>query len=235
MRDELDETPLTAEEQALARKGEALISAAVARAHAPQTLREAIERDRARAATGHPVAGGSWSLRRRLLAAAGAATVVAGGAVAIEAGRDAAPHPTFAKVEAAAHQLATDPAPASLGGTPPTLDARVGAIAFPDWEQSFGWQAVGRRDDTVAGRDVTTVFYRNAKGARLGYAIVAGAPLDAPWRGRRVEHEGKAYHVARAGERTIVAWKQQGHTCVIVASATVPAARLVALAASRNV
>ena len=230
MRDELDDIPLTAEEQALARKGETLISAAVARAHAPQTLREAIERARTRAAT-----GGSWSLRRKLLAAAGAAAAVAGGAVAIEAGHDAAPEPTFATVEAAAGQLATDPAPASLGGTPPTLDARVGAIAFPDWEKSFGWEAVGRRDGRVAGRAVTTVFYRNADGARLGYAIVAGAPLDAPWPGHRVEHEAKLYHVARAGERTIVAWEQQGHTCVIVASATVPAERLVALAASRNV
>ena len=48
MRDEKD-TPLTEEELALARKGEELIAAAVADVRAPQSLREAIERDRERA------------------------------------------------------------------------------------------------------------------------------------------------------------------------------------------
>jgi hypothetical protein len=41
-----NDTPLTEEELALAREGEARISAAVADVHAPQSLREAIERDR---------------------------------------------------------------------------------------------------------------------------------------------------------------------------------------------
>jgi hypothetical protein len=49
MPDEND-SPLTEEELALARKGEALIAAAMADVRAPQSLREAIERDRERAA-----------------------------------------------------------------------------------------------------------------------------------------------------------------------------------------
>ena len=47
--------------------------------------------------------------------------------------------------------------------------------------------------------------------------------------------KGKTYHVAEAGRRTIVTWNQQGHTCVIVAPSAVPQARVVELAASRNV
>jgi hypothetical protein len=234
MRDELDETPLTAEEQALARRGEALIRAAVAQVQTPQTLRESIERARARAASASPPAG-FWSLRRRLLAAAGAAAVLAGGAIAIEAGHDAATPPSLARVEAAAQLRGTAAAPASRGGTPPTLDAQVAPIAFPDWERSFGWTAVGRREDSIGDREVTTVFYRNAAGARIGYAIVSGDQLSPRWPGRTVVRDGKTYHVGRVGDRGLVAWNQQGHTCVLVASGSVPASRLVELAASRNV
>ena len=44
-----DEIPLSDEEMELAREGERLIAAAVADVQAPQSLREAIERDRSRA------------------------------------------------------------------------------------------------------------------------------------------------------------------------------------------
>jgi hypothetical protein len=111
----------------------------------------------------------------------------------------------------------------------------VGELVFPDWKAKFGWEAVGRRDDALSGRTVTTVFYRNPDGARLGYAVVSGNELDAQPPGREVTRNGKTYHVASAGERTVVTWNQQGHTCVIAAPATVPSSRLVDLAASRNV
>jgi hypothetical protein len=49
MREEI-ETPLSEEEQALARRGQELIAPAVGGVRAPRSLREAIERERQRAA-----------------------------------------------------------------------------------------------------------------------------------------------------------------------------------------
>jgi hypothetical protein len=224
-------SPLTEEELALAREGESLIAAAVADVQAPLSLREAIERDRERARGRAPFWRRHW---RGLTAAAGAAAAVAAVAIALEAGSDHSA-PSLARVDAAAQLSATESAPAALGGTPPVLDAKVDGLVFPDWRKSFGWQAVGRRDDSLSGRAVTTVFYRNPDGARLGYAVVAGDPLGDRPPGQMVTREGKTYHVARADERTIVTWTQQGHTCVIVAPSAVPPSRLVDLAASRNV
>jgi hypothetical protein len=230
MPDENDK-PLTEEELALAREGKALISAAVADASAPQSLREAIERDRERATARAPF----WRRHRLGLVSVGtAAVVLASVVIALETGGDTN-EPSLGNVYAAARLDPTKTAPRPLGGAPPVVNARVGTLVFPDWQKRFGWKAVGRRDDTLAGRPVTTVFYRNPGGARLGYAVVSGDVLGGNPPGRRVTRRGKTYHVAEAGERTIVTWNQQGHTCVIVAPTAVPRARLVELAASRNV
>ena len=232
MHDEGD-SPLSDEELALARKGEELIAAAVADVDAPQSLREAIERDRERARTRAPAP--FWRRHRWGLAAAGsAAAALAAVAIALETGSNQT-EPSLTKVYAAARLAPTKAAPAPLGGSPPVLDARVGNLVFPDWQKRFGWKAVGRRDDTLSGRPVTTVFYRNPEGARLGYTVVSGDPLGGNPPGHRVTRKAKAYNVARAGKRTIVTWTQQGHTCAIVAPSVVPRARLVDLAASRNV
>lgn len=230
--DNEDDTPLSDEELALAKKGEALIAAAVGDTQAPQSLREAIERDRerVRAAPKAPF----WRRHLRALTAtatAAVALVVVG--VAIQSGTDSTA-PTLAEVQATARLEATRPAPAPKGGDPPVLAVRVGAISFPDWQKSFGWKAVGAREDSIGGRTVKTVFYRNPDGARLGYSVVAGEPLREHPPGREVIRTGHAYHVARSGEHTLVTWTQQGHTCTIVASSAVPEARLVDLAASRN-
>jgi len=227
-----DDTPLSDEELALAKKGEALIAAAVADTQAPQSLRESIERDRERARAA-PKAS-FWRRNWRALTATATATaalVIVG--VAIQSGTESAA-PTLAEVQAAARLDATQPAPAPKGGDPPILAARVGAISFPDWQKSFGWRAVGAREDEISGRTIKTVFYRNPDGARLGYSVVAGEPLREHPPGREVTRAGNAYHVARTGEHTLVTWTQQGHTCTILASSTVPDARLVDLAASRN-
>jgi hypothetical protein len=231
MPDEND-TPLTEEELALARKGEALISAAAADVQAPQSLREAIERDRERArARAAPF--GRW--RRWALAGAGAAAaVLATVAIVLQTGDDAT-QPSLTDVYATARLAPTEAAPAPLGGEPPVIDAEVDNIEFPDWRQKFDWKAVGRRDDTLSGRTVTTVFYRNPEGARLGYAVVSGDSLGGDPPGRQVTRNGNGYKVARTGERTIVTWTQEGQTCVISAPSAVPQATLVDLAASRDV
>jgi hypothetical protein len=232
MPDEND-TPLTEEELALAREGEALISAAVADVHAPQSLREAIERDRQRASV--RARAPFWRRHRWGVAAAGtAAAALAAVAIALQTGGDNA-DPSLNEVYAAAQLHPTSAAPAPAGGEPPVLDAKVGALEFPDWQETFGWKAVGRRDSDLGGRRVTTVFYRNAEGALLGYAVVAGDSLGGHPAGRPVEHKGNTYDVSRGDERTIVTWTQQGHTCAIVAPSEVPQSTLVDLAASRNV
>ena len=232
MPDEND-SPLTEAELAQAREGKRLISAAVADVRAPQALREGIERDRerARARTRAPF----W--RRHplgLASASAAAAALVAVVIALETGGRAT-EPSLTKVYAVARLNSTNAAPRPLGGAPPVLAAKVDSLVFPDWKASFGWKAVGRRNDTFSGRSVTTVFYRNPGGAQLGYAVVSGDTLGGDPPGRRVTRRGKTYHVARVRERTIVTWSQQGHTCAIVAPARVPPARVVDLAASRNV
>jgi hypothetical protein len=231
MPEEID-TPLTEEELALARKGEALIRASVADVEAPQSLREAIENDRARGAAREQQP--FWRRRRGLVAAGASAVVLAGAAIALQAGQGSG-NPSLSGVDAVAQLAPTEAAPATLGGDPPVLDVKVDRISFPDWQEKFGWKAVGRRDDELSGRTVTTVFYRNPKGERLGYAVVGGKALGESPAGREVERDGKTYHVADAGSSTVVTWTQQGQTCVIVAPAAVPQSKLVDLAASRNV
>ena len=225
------DTPLSDEELALARKGEALISTAVADTYAPQSLRESIERERTR--TIRPRIPFWRRHLRALTATAAAAAALAGIVAALQSGSEA-PETSLGAVQATTRLEATGPAPASNGGDPPVLAARVGPIPFPDWQAKFGWTAVGSREDEISGRTVRTVFYRNPDGARLGYSIVAGKPLAERPPGHKVIRSGTTYHVAQAGEHTLVTWTQQGHTCTFVASSTVPEARLVELAASRN-
>jgi hypothetical protein len=230
---ERNDIPLSDEEMALARKGEALIKAEVARVRAPQALRERIEADRARTARQRQAP--FWRRHRVAVLGSGAAAlalVVAG--IAIQAGGGTG-EPSLGEVDAVATLSPAQSAPASLGGNPPVLDASVGAIDFPDWQDKFGVEAVGRRVDEVSDRAVTTVFYRDGNGDRLGYSIVDGAPLEGTPAGREVVRDGKTYHVSEDGGRTVVTWTQQGHTCVIATSGQVPPAILVDLAASRNV
>jgi anti-sigma factor RsiW len=225
--------PPSEEELELARRGEALIAAAMADVRAPQSLREAIERDRERAAAQARVP--FWRRHRLGMALAGvAAAALAAVAIALETGSNET-EPSLTKVYAATQLAPTKAAPARLGGSPPVLDAKVDSLKFPDWHQKFGWKAVGQRDDSLSGRPVTTVFYRNPDGARLGYSVVSGDPLGGKPPGRQVTRKGNTYHVAREGGHTTVTWTQQGHTCAIVATSTVPKANLVDLAASRNV
>jgi hypothetical protein len=223
-----NDTPLSEEEQALARKGEALISAAVADARAPQSLRESIERDRERAAA--RARAPFWRRHRWGLAAAGtAAAALAAVAIALETGGGGSTDPSLASVYAAARLDPTETAPTPVGGTPPVLDAKVGALEFPDWRQKFGWKAVGQRTDKLNGRNTTTVFYR--KGAKkIAYTIVSGKALDVPDDAGRARREGTLLRTFRNDSRPAVTWLREGHTCVL-AGAGVPRPILLKLAA----
>jgi hypothetical protein len=103
------------------------------------------------------------------------------------------------------------------------LETAVGGVAFPYWEH-LGWRSTGTRSDQVSGRTVTTVFYVNGRGQRIGYAIVAGTPAPAvdggvvSWRG------GTPYRLLKRDGSHVVVWQRNGHLCVVsghgVSSAT---------------
>ncbi len=136
--------------------------------------------------------------------------------------------PSLAAATAVALRSPTSPAPAQAGGS---LDVSSGGIYFPDWQATVGWRAVGTRTDTVGGRRVVTVVYTAAHGARVGYAIVGGAPLRAP-AASTVRRAGITFSVLRSGlARVVVTWERAGHTCVM-ASQTVSPKRLIGLATS---
>jgi hypothetical protein len=117
-------------------------------------------------------------------------------------------------------------------GTPPSLVAAGTTISFPQWS-TRGWPGAGTRSDRIGGRTVTTEFYRSYDAGTLGYAIVSGAPLRWGAGGHTVAHRGAEYRVMNAGGAQIVAWVQDGHTCVL-ASRSATDAMLVALAVAQD-
>jgi hypothetical protein len=134
MPDEND-IPLTDEELARAREGEALIAAAVSEVRAPQALRESIERERERASSrARAPFWRRYRLSLALASAAAAALVVV--VIALQNGESPG-QPPLSKVVAAARLEPASSAPRSIGGTPPELDARVGDLVFPDWKAKF--------------------------------------------------------------------------------------------------
>jgi anti-sigma factor RsiW len=99
----------------------------------------------------------------------------------------------------------------------PLLPVAVDGVRFPDYEQKFGWRAVGRRADEIDGRHVTTVFYERGPD-RVTYSIVAGGALREP-DGEDIQTEGT--RLVRVGDGNAVTWRRAGRTCVMVGSSAV--------------
>ena len=114
---------------------------------------------------------------------------------------------------------------------PARLTATGTEIAFPDWSTT-GWPSTGVRHDSLGGRAVTTEFYRSA-GATIGYAIVSGAPLRWGSSGQQVTRSHAEYQLLRSGGANVVAWVQDGHTCVL-ASRSASSTTLLALAVEQD-
>jgi hypothetical protein len=108
------------------------------------------------------------------------------------------------------------------------LTTAVGGVSFPYWKERFGWRSSGARTDKVAGRSVTTVFYSNAQGRRIGYAIVSGPAPQADG-GRLADRWGVQYRVLAQDGATVITWRRGGHLCV-VAGRKVSAHTLLSLA-----
>ena len=76
------------------------------------------------------------------------------------------------------------------------------------------------------------MFYAGRKGTRIGYAIVSGAPIKVS--GDTVVHEGgTVYTLFNLGHARGIAWRRDGHSCVI-AGRGVSDARLLALAGAES-
>jgi hypothetical protein len=61
---------------------------------------------------------------------------------------------------------------------------------------------------------VTTVFYTDSQGRRVGYAIASGqAPQTSG--GTVVRHWGVSYRLLSHDGATVVTWQRGGHLCVI--------------------
>ncbi len=108
---------------------------------------------------------------------------------------------------------ATAPAPAQDLRHPAELAADVEGVAFPYWDDRFGWRSTGTRTDSVDGRTVRTVFY--ARGHQwIGYAIVSGgAPRVSGGVART--REGTVYRFLAEDGVSVVTWRRDGHLCVV--------------------
>jgi hypothetical protein len=109
-------------------------------------------------------------------------------------------------------------APEENPHAPGQLAIATEGIAYPYWNRRFGWQTAGARSDTLGGRRVTTVFYANSAGQRIGYAIVAGSALPIPSSGHAAVWHGTRFDVLHPSGSTVVTWRRDGHTCILVGS-----------------
>jgi anti-sigma factor RsiW len=196
---------------ALVRAGRDQLRAAAASVEAPFELRRRVD-----ALGTRPIGRRRWR-PLAALAGVGAAAAIAlvlattGGAPTVTAVLDAA---------------GASPAAAISSSGGPLLPVAVEGVRFPNYQEKFGWRAVGRRDDEIDGRDVTTVFYER-DGERVSYSIVAGDALAEP-DGEDVEAEGT--RLRRIGAGNAVTWRRLGHTCVMDGSSAVSLAAVAELA-----
>jgi hypothetical protein len=120
-------------------------------------------------------------------------------------------------------------APEENPQAPGQLAISAEGIAYPYWNRRFGWQTAGARADELGGRKVTTVFYANSAGRRIGYSIVAGRALPIPAGGHAAVWDGTRFDVLHSSGSTVVTWRRAGHTCILV-GAKVSARTLLTLA-----
>jgi len=164
--------------------------------------------------------------RRPLVLAVPAAAALAAVIAALLASAGPARPPALDAGAAARPALSASTGPAP-GEQANHLDVAVDGLVFPYW--GAGWAAVGTRRDRLAGRDVTTVLYRDRAGRTVGYAIIAGTPAPQLGGGRELTAGGVRFREFSAGSATVLTWIRHGHLCVI-AGRGVGAATLSALA-----
>jgi hypothetical protein len=177
---------------------------------------------------GDRVATRGFRLGPRLAAAGAIAAVVVALAIAIGFSGGSS---TLSVRDASAPTLlhATAPPPRESSSNRRRLTASVDGVAFPYWGKRLGWRATGMRSDSIDGRKVTTVFYANRKGQRIGYAIVAGSAPAQVSGGVVSMRDGTPYRLLTVKDTAVVTWLRDGRMCV-VSGHGVSGAKLLALA-----
>jgi hypothetical protein len=112
-------------------------------------------------------------------------------------------------------RAATRSAPPESSTNHAELTAAVDGVKFPYWEDRFGWRSTGMRSDQIAGRAITTVFYADASGRRIGYAIIAGHPAPQISGGAVFWRGGVPYRLLSEDGASVVSWLRDGYLCVI--------------------
>jgi len=168
------------------------------------------------------------------LAAVGGVVAVASIAIAIalSAGGSGSSGPTLRDTAALTLLPGTAAPPPKSQTQHAALAAAVGGVSFPYWEDSLGWRSTGSRSDRVGGRSITTVFYSNGRGQRVGYAIVGGRPAPTTSGGTTATRAGISFRVLTQNGKPVVTWLRDGHMCV-VSGRGVSAATLLRLASWR--
>jgi hypothetical protein len=196
---------------------------------APQSLHQRIE-SLVASHQGHRFARRSPRRRLRRLtplgvASAGAlAAIVLAVAIAVGLGGASAPTVSFRQAAALTLRAATLPAPPESQTHHAQLAVAVDGVPFPYWGERFGWRSTGSRTDRVAGRSITTVFYGNSSGRRVGYAILAGTHAPRATGGVVLWRGDVSYRLLSENGAAVVTWLRDGHLCVVsgrgVSSAT---------------
>jgi hypothetical protein len=185
---------------------------------APEALHHSVESLIAARSSGRerPRSSGRSGLRFGL-GFAGTMVIAAAVAIALAVGLSGGGTPKLTLRQASALTLraATLPAPAQSTRNGAQLTAGVDNIAFPYWEDRFGWRATGERTDEIDGRAVKTVIYEDAHGRRIGYAIVADTPAPALSGGGVATHGTVSYRMFSVNGAQSVSWLRDGHLCVV--------------------
>jgi hypothetical protein len=149
--------------------------------------------------------------------AAGGAIAAAVIALALAAGLSGGGSQTLSVHDASAlaQRPATAPAPAESRGDRRELAANVEGVSFPYWGDRFRWRTTGSRSDHIDGRTVTTIFYANGRGRRIGYSIVAGSAPSQPSGGVVTRRDGTPYRLLTQNGAPVISWVRGGHLCVV--------------------
>jgi hypothetical protein len=153
--------------------------------------------------------GFAWKLGTAVAAAAVAGALVAGLTGGGSHGL------SVRQASALTLRQATEAAPPHSKSDRPTLAVAVNGVPFPYWEDRFGWRAIGMRSDRVAGREVTTVFYANHRGQKIGYSIASGTKPPRISEGTVSSHGGVRYWLLNVNGVPVVTWVRDGHLCVV--------------------
>lgn len=161
--------------------------------------------------------------------------IALGGAVALAAvllvallvsGTGGAPALNVRQATALTLRAATMGAPAENPHADAQLAANVDGVAFPYWEDHFGWRSTGARVDHLGGRTAMTVFYANGSGQQIGYTIVGGTPPPHLGGGVVVWRGGTPYRMISRNGSQFVLWLRHGRLCVVAGRGVHPATLL---------